>query len=384
MNLNLDKNTWKRSVFGDVVANVNDYYKTEVDGALPYVAGPHINPGQVTVAAYGSTDDDDFPPTFKRKFRQGDVLLHSRGIDKLAVVDRVGVTGEKLFVLRSKDDSVLRQDFLVWLMCGPASRSHMEENFTGSVNKFLNWKPLASMELDLPPIDEQKRIASLLWTVESHRGILKRLECEIRTTARNMIQDARKNAPTKPLASVARIHNGQSFPKAMQGRSTGEIPFFKIADLDGPSNHRFLTVPGNWISAEEAQTLKAEVLPPGTIVTARVGAAINLERRRALSKAGLVDDNHLVIRPHSSDSEFVLAVLSETALARSGNDGVVPSLNQKIVGAVPIPAFPPADERTLGQRYRLTLDAADSIMGELQSLLSLRSSFLSALFGDAA
>lgn len=169
MSLTLNRSTWKRITFGDLVANINDYFHPARDGALPYVAGPHMNPGEVAVADYGSTEDDDFPPTFKRKFQEGDVLLHSRGIEKLASVDRPGVTGEKLFVLRSKDADLLIQPFLVWLLLSRKARAHMQENFTGSVNKFLNWKPLAAMKVDLPPIEEQQRIADLLWAVERHR-----------------------------------------------------------------------------------------------------------------------------------------------------------------------------------------------------------------------
>ena len=176
MSLKLDRLAWKPFVLGDVVANVNDYFDPARDGVLPYVAGPHIHPGDAMVSGYGSTDDDEFPPTFKRKFRKGDVLLHSRGIDKLASVDRHGVTGEKLFVLRSKNEDALAQSFLVWMLRSPEAQAHMRKNFTGSVNKFLNWRPLGSMKVVLPPVDEQKRIADLLWACELHQ---RALEAEI-------------------------------------------------------------------------------------------------------------------------------------------------------------------------------------------------------------
>ncbi len=169
MRLNLDKSQWRRVSFGDVVRNVNEYFSPARDGVLPYLAGPHLDAGVVTPRAYGSTEDDHFPPTFKRRFQPDDVLLHSRGVEKLAVTDRPGVTGEKLFVLRSTDGSKLEQRFLVWLLLGRAAQSHMQANFTGSVNKFLNWKPLAGMEVDLPPLHEQLRLAGLLWAIESHR-----------------------------------------------------------------------------------------------------------------------------------------------------------------------------------------------------------------------
>lgn len=168
LNLNLDKSAWNRVTFSDVARNINDYFDADRDGVLPYVAGPNINSGEHSIASYGRTDDDKFPPTFKRKFQAGDVLLHSRGIDKLAAVDRTGVTGEKLFVLRSLDEAFLLQEYLIWLLLSPIAQAHMKDNFTGSVNKFLNWKPLSAFQFSLPPLDEQKRIADLLWAIENH------------------------------------------------------------------------------------------------------------------------------------------------------------------------------------------------------------------------
>jgi type I restriction enzyme S subunit len=38
----------------------------------------------------------------------------------------------------------------------------------GSVNPYINWSDLANYEFDLPPVDEQKRIADLMWAVERH------------------------------------------------------------------------------------------------------------------------------------------------------------------------------------------------------------------------
>lgn len=172
MSLHCDRASWTRVRLGDVVANVNEYFSHERDGVLPYVAGPHIIGAQATVTTYGSTDEETFPPTFKRKFKPGDLLLHSRGIEKLAAVDREGVTGEKLFVLRSLDQNRLHGGFLLWALMSERAQRHMKDNFTGSVNKFLNWGPLASLEFDLPPLHEQESIADLFSAIEDHRRSL--------------------------------------------------------------------------------------------------------------------------------------------------------------------------------------------------------------------
>lgn len=157
---------WTRVRFGEVVSNLNEYYDPERDGVLPYVAGPHIDESVAAVSRFGRTDDDDFPPTFKRMFEPGDVLVHSRNIEKAAEVRVTGVTGEKLFVLRTCDPDVLYQPYLIWLLRAGEMRRVLRENFTGSVNKFVNWTPLAAAEIALPPVSVQRRFAALMWSTE--------------------------------------------------------------------------------------------------------------------------------------------------------------------------------------------------------------------------
>lgn len=232
MKLDVDQSTWTLTRFGDVVANINDYFSSDEDGPLPYVAGPHIVAGRPTVASYGSTDDDDFPPTFKRKFAAGDVLLHSRGIEKLAAVDRRGVTGEKLFVLRSRDESRLLQRFLPWLLMAPAAQSHMKDHFTGSVNKFLNWRPLASFEVSLPPIDEQQRIADLFWTIESELSVASDVmgaTLRVRARIRDSLFDA-LSAPLRSFDSLCEIptQNGVALRKSERA---GRVPMVNMGEM---------------------------------------------------------------------------------------------------------------------------------------------------------
>lgn len=156
----ISKSGWTRVSLGDVVENINDYFERDVDEPTRYVAGEHVDEGQLTVRRWGMTDDGFFPPTFKRRFRAGDVLFHSRNIKKVASPNFDGVTGEKLFVLRSKDQSVLLQEFLGHLLSAPDFFSYAEQNWSGSVNKFFNWRPLRQYKFLLPPIQEQARVVS--------------------------------------------------------------------------------------------------------------------------------------------------------------------------------------------------------------------------------
>lgn len=267
MSLNLDKTTWERVRFGDLVANVNDYFDPADDGVLPYIAGPHIDAG-IIEPRYGRTDEVTFPPTFKRKFMSGDVLLHSRGIEKAAVVDRMGVTGEKLFVLRSKDETQLHPKFLPFLVVAPSTRRYMEANFSGSVNKFLNWTPLARLEFTLPPLAEQRRLADLLWAAEQHRRSLRGQVTDLETlslthsgaTFTNWL--ARKSVPLETLYDfqlgkmlsattqndadelVPYVTNSNVYWRAVDSTEVREMRF-KAAELQ-----KFALLPGDVLACE--------------------------------------------------------------------------------------------------------------------------------------
>src|SRR4051794_38813553 len=102
--------SWQRLRFTEVGANVNEYFDREHGPESRVVAGQNIGEDRLSILSWSLTTDHDFRPTFKRKFRAGDVLFHSRNIAKVGVPEFDGVTGEKVFVLRSKDEARLLQE----------------------------------------------------------------------------------------------------------------------------------------------------------------------------------------------------------------------------------------------------------------------------------
>lgn len=380
----MDKSAWKRVKLGEVAAASKEKIDPH-DGTVDrFVAGEHMDTDDLKIHRWGGPDEVDLGPAFHRRFRPGQVLYGSRRtyLRKVAVADFEGVCANTTFVVETNDAQVLLQEFLPFVMTSEPFHSFAIAESKGSVNPYVNWSDIARYEFHLPPLDEQKRIADLLWSVEQHRVKLVDLVNALKLSATVLIADLRDTSPSvKFVRDVATIRNGQNYPKTMQDGRKGDVPFFKVADLDRPGNERFLTIPAGWVTASDVAALSAEVLPAGTIVTARVGAAIRLERRRALATPALVDENHLVIRPHSVDADYLLAVLAETELARSSNGGVVPSLNQKIVGSVAFPELTRSAEQHIGGAYRTLGDTRESVLDEIAALDTSKSAILSAVFG---
>ncbi|MGW9050560.1 restriction endonuclease subunit S [[Kitasatospora] papulosa] len=174
MSLNLDKSGWKRVTLRDVVRHVTDRVDAETSGLERFLAGEHIPSGSLSIADWGVIGRDPIGPMFYKRFKPGHVLYVSRRtyLRKVAVPEFEGITGEKTFVLEALDKNLLLQEFLPFVLSAERFHAYAIAHSRGSVNPYLNWGELAAYEFDLPPVDEQQRLADLLWALERHKAEL--------------------------------------------------------------------------------------------------------------------------------------------------------------------------------------------------------------------
>jgi len=147
---------------------------------------------------------------------------------------------------------------------------------------------------------------------------------------------------TKTLKRFGSLVGGSGFPVDEQGFSQAEmeIPFFKVKDLQSPLT---LTETDNYVSKETAARLGATVFPQSTIVFAKVGAALLLNRFRILGREGCIDNNMMAFQLMGKhDVAFFRYVLDGVDLSANFNQGPVPSVNTRQLGSIAItaPQFP--------------------------------------------
>lgn len=168
MTLDLDKSQWKRVALGEVAAASKEKVDPSEGTVDRFVAGEHMDTDDLKIHRWGDPTEIDLGPAFHRRFRVGQVLYGSRRtyLRKVAVADFEGVCANTTFVIETRDPAVLLQEFLPFVMsCEPFHEFAVAES-KGSVNPYVNWSDIERYEFDLPPLDEQKRLADLLWAVE--------------------------------------------------------------------------------------------------------------------------------------------------------------------------------------------------------------------------
>jgi type I restriction enzyme S subunit len=176
MSLNLDKSTWKRVRLGEVAAASKEKVDP-TDGTVErYIAGEHMDTDDLRIHRWGHVDETDLGPAFHRRFRAGQVLYGSRRtyLRKVAVADFDGVCANTTFVVETKDDGMLLQRFLPFVMTSEPFHAFAIAESKGSVNPYVNWSDIQHYEFELPPLDDQTRIADLIWAVERYQVELER------------------------------------------------------------------------------------------------------------------------------------------------------------------------------------------------------------------
>ncbi len=127
--------------------------------------------------------------TFTRRCRPGQVLFGKRRAyqRKVAVAEFDAVVSGDIYVLAPADTRLL-PELLPFLCLSERFFQHAIGTSAGSLSPRTNWNSLASFEFDLPPPDQQRRIAEILWAVdESERKWTEASEAT-RTSLRAVIE----------------------------------------------------------------------------------------------------------------------------------------------------------------------------------------------------
>ena len=166
------------------------------------------------------------------------------------------------------------------------------------------------------------------------------------------------------------LQGGNGFPEEFQGNFESEIPFIKVKSL---AENPILKVGKDTISEEIRLTLKTIVIPRNSIVFAKVGAALLLQRFRKLDFSTCIDNNMMAFIPSEKIlPDFFIYASSLFDFSLFVNPGTIPSVNQEQVGNIFIP-FPDINIQ------KEIVDFLDSKTEEIDSMISLKQQKISTL-----
>lgn len=174
-----------------------------------------------------------------------------------------------------------------------------------------------------------------------------------------------------PLKRIGGLKAGAGFPDDEQGVTTEEIPFFKVGDMGADGNEREMIESQHTVSAETARRLRAFVFPPGTVVFAKVGAALMLNRRRLIARPSCLDNNMMGFIPGDCDPKWALYWLSGLDMRELANPGAVPSVNEGQMRETPAVVPPLEEQRAIASFLDRETAKIDGLVAKKERVIEL-------------
>ncbi|MDD3050467.1 MAG: restriction endonuclease subunit S [Candidatus Cloacimonetes bacterium] len=189
----------------------------------------------------------------------------------------------------------------------------------------------------------------------------------------------------KKLGELGILKGGNGFKKEFQNYSIYTIPFYKVSDMNIAGNEIFMSYSNNTISQEMKKELKVNLFPKGTIIFAKVGAALLLNRRRITTKESAIDNNMMGFIPNNAvDLVFSFYWLTNIDFANFVNDGAIPSVNQKTLSLLDFPLPPLPEQKRIVAKLDAIFSRLDKAISQteenLQKLDELWQSVLGEVF----
>lgn len=166
----------------------------------------------------------------------------------------------------------------------------------------------------------------------------------------------------KTVEQLATIGSGQS-SKDIIGRckSDGDIPWFRVGDMNLDGNEKFMVKGQNYLSADDAKKLRIRIYPAGTITFPKRGGAIYTNKKRILAHPSCIDLNTMALIPKGCSDGYFWTWFSTINLGSLSDGSSVPQINNPDILPLVVPLPPLNEQQEIVRRVEALFKLADQL-----------------------
>lgn len=262
------------------------------------------------------------------------------------------------FVLRGRPkNDMFVPEYCKYCFTTEAIRSAIIMGCTYTTRALTNGTQLSAIEIVVPPKPEQEAIAKSLTEIDDLISSLEKLITKKKAIKQGAMQElltGKRRLPgfsgeweEKPISFFGNFISGNCFPIEYQGCPRGELPFYKVSDFNNAGNSRVMGRANNYISHNIASVLSCKIIPKNSVVFAKIGAAISLERKRITGFDCCIDNNMMSFLPYQKNIAAYMCYLFQTIrFGEFVEATALPSLSGKTIGEIQR-IFPPTVEEQI-------------------------------------
>lgn len=190
-----NKSNWKEYLFSEIADQISERIDPKDSKVKIYVGLEHLEPNNIHIKEYGKPSD---VKGVKLKVYKGDIIFGKRRAyqRKAAIADFDGICSAHAMVLRANPKVILPELFPFFIHSDVFMNRAIDVS-EGSLSPTIKWKILSKQKFTIPPLDEQKELADLLWAgdklVKKYNNLLNRSQNHIDVAISNKMMNLPEN-----------------------------------------------------------------------------------------------------------------------------------------------------------------------------------------------
>lgn len=253
----------------------------------------------------------------------------------------------------------------------------------------LNTEIVKDFDIPVPLFDEQQQIVNkieeLFSEIDNGVATLRNTQAQLKTYRQAVLKSAyegkltHKNVKDGELPEGWKISKLPNYVKIVSGNTPkglekisnkGELPFYKVADMNREGNEVFLIDSNIKLSHSEINELKIKLFPKGTVVFPKRGGAILTNKKRILSQNSSFDLNIMGLIPHDNLlSIYLYYWMLKLDLSQIFDGSNVPQINSKNIEPLQIPICIIEEQKQVVSEIKARFIECDNLETEIEKSL---------------
>lgn len=299
-----------------------------------------------------STTEDTITPLGVQKSAtnvvpRGTIIVPTRmALGKVAITACEMAINQDLKAIFINDEEVLNKAFFMRFLESKAK--YIEGEGKGATVKGITLDFLKNLDVPLPPIDEQKRIAAILDKVDDIRQKRKQAIALADDFLRSVFLDMFGDPVTNPkgwevkrVSDLCHVSSGATPSRKKPEYYGGNVPWVKTTEVDG----YVIEETEEYITSEALNESSCKLNPKGSLVIAMYGQGKTRGKVGILGVEAATNQACAVLAPSDNvnmDYLYCYLKFSYDQLRALGQGGGQPNLNGAIVKGFPV-MFPPRE-----------------------------------------
>lgn len=338
-------NEWKNYKFSELVyilgggtpkTNVSEYW----NGTIPWLSVKDFNSIKKFVYTTEKTITQlGLEKSSTQLLKKNDIIISARGtVGEIAVIPHKMAFNQSCYGIRAKEE-IINSDFLYYLLKN--SINLLKHNTHGSVFDTITRETFDSIEIKLPPLETQQKIAKVLSAIDDKIELNNSINNNLEQQAQALFYEIYNNGKCGTIGNILEIIETGSRPKG--GALTHGVPSIGAENINGFGVYDYSK--DKFISAEFYNKLNRGIVKSKDVLLYKDGAytgKVSMTLDDFPHKQCAVNEHVFLLRTNKLATQFFLyfCLLDNSNRQKihtlACGKAAQPGLNQNELKSVPI------------------------------------------------